>query len=101
MPSVEDTANPARALRAHLAAHNLRVAVISLLTLVAAVALWLALPQLLLLVRTKQTAGLSLESIANSAISLVGWTARQGRTLLWVSDVRQQPRWRDRSSRPR
>jgi len=43
MPSVEDTADPARALRAHLAAHNLRVAVISLLTLVAAVALWLAL----------------------------------------------------------
>ncbi|SRR5260221_8656856 len=43
MPSSENTADLARALRAHLAAHNFRVALISLVTLIAAVALWFAL----------------------------------------------------------
>ncbi len=37
-------------------------------------AAWFALPQLLLLRRTRSVAGISLESIANSAISLVAWT---------------------------
>ena len=37
-------------------------------------ATWFALPQLIKLRREGSTAGLSLESLANSAISLTGWT---------------------------
>jgi uncharacterized protein with PQ loop repeat len=38
------------------------------------IAFWFALPQLMLLVRTGSTAGLSMTSLVNSSISLVAWT---------------------------
>ena len=57
-------------------ARLLDLPVTSVLGLVSVViAVWFALPQLLRLRRTGSAAGVSLESLVNSCISLVGWTA--------------------------
>jgi uncharacterized protein with PQ loop repeat len=58
-----------------LSPHVYDLSLVNLLGLVSVVlATWFALPQLLKLRRDGSTAGLSLESLANSTISLTGWT---------------------------
>ena len=55
--------------------HVYDLSLVNLLGLVSVVlAVWFALPQLLKLRRGGSTAGLSIESLANSTISLTGWT---------------------------